>query len=125
MRFKNTILVCGLLMLVPCIQPKEETQRIELFGDYSYLRLNQVTPLKQPAASNGGGGGATVNLNRIWESRRVMGYWEYEFTKTVGAPIITPKGTIRPAPSIPSGNMFTYLFGPVVKGPLLADNAFW
>jgi hypothetical protein len=98
---------------------QEETQRIELFGEYSYLRFNPSLPHLNNRSFNGGGGGATFNLNRYLGIKgELMGYGSTSFTTTVGAPIITPKGTIPAGTFNSQGNMFTYLFGPVVKVPL-------
>jgi hypothetical protein len=98
---------------------QEETQRVELFGEYSYLRFNPTLPHLNNRSFNGGGGGATFNINRYLGIKgELMGYGSTSFTTTVDAPIATPKGTV-PAGTINSqGNMITYLFGPVVKLPL-------
>jgi len=48
----------------------------------------------------------------------LMGYGSTSFTTTVSAPIVTPKGTVPAGTFNSQGNMFTYLFGPVVKLPL-------
>jgi hypothetical protein len=119
MRFKNTIMFAALLLSSTVAFAQEETQRIELFGEYSYLRFNPSLPHLNNRSFNGGGGGATFNLNRYLGIKgELMGYGSTSFTTTVGAPIITPKGTIPAGTFNSQGNMFTYLFGPVVKLPL-------
>jgi Outer membrane protein beta-barrel domain len=119
MRFKNTIMFAALLLSSTVAFAQEETQRIELFGEYSYLRFNPSLPHLNNRSFNGGGGGATFNLNRYLGIKgELMGYGSTSFTTTVGAPIITPKGTIPAGTFNSQGNMFTYLFGPVVKVPL-------
>jgi hypothetical protein len=98
---------------------QEETQRVELFGEYSYLRFNPTLPRLNNRSFNGGGGGATFNINRYLGIKgELMGYGSTSFTTTVSAPIITPKGTVPAGTFNSQGNMFTYLFGPVVKLPL-------
>lgn len=119
MRFKNTIMFAALLLSSTVAFAQEETQRIELFGEYSYLRFNPSLPHLNNRSFNGGGGGATFNLNRYLGIKgELMGYGSTSFTTTVGAPIITPKGTVPAGTFNSQGNMFTYLFGPVVKVPL-------
>ena len=119
MRFKNTIMFAALLLSSTVAFAQEETQRIELFGEYSYLRFNPTLPHLNNRSFNGGGGGATFNINRYLGIKgELMGYGSTSFTTTVGAPIITPKGTIPAGTFNSQGNMFTYLFGPVVKVPL-------
>ena len=119
MRFKNTIMFAALLLSSTVAFAQEETQRIELFGEYSYLRFNPSLPHLNNRSFNGGGGGATFNLNRYLGIKgELMGYGSTSFTTTVGAPIITPKGTVPAGTFNSQGNMFTYLFGPVVKLPL-------
>jgi len=98
---------------------QEETQRVELFGEYSYLRFNPTIPRLNNRSFNGGGGGATFNINRYLGIKgELMGYGSTSFTTTVSAPIVTPKGTVPAGTFNSQGNMFTYLFGPVVKLPL-------
>jgi hypothetical protein len=98
---------------------QEETQRVELFGEYSYLRFNPTLPHLNNRSFNGGGGGATFNINRYLGIKgELMGYGSTSFTTTVDAPIATPKGTVPAGTFNSQGNMFTYLFGPVVKLPL-------
>jgi hypothetical protein len=119
MRFKNTIMFAAFLLSSTVAFAQEETQRIELFGEYSYLRFNPSLPHLNNRSFNGGGGGATFNLNRYLGIKgELMGYGSTSFTTTVGAPIITPKGTVPAGTFNSQGNMFTYLFGPVVKVPL-------
>ena len=119
MSFKNTIMFAALLLSSTVAFAQEETQRIELFGEYSYLRFNPTLPHLNNRSFNGGGGGATFNLNRYLGIKgELMGYGSTSFTTTVGAPITTSKGTIPAGTFNSQGNMFTYLFGPVVKLPL-------
>jgi hypothetical protein len=46
-----------------------------------------------------------------------MGYGSTTFGINVTSPIVTPKGTIPVGNFNTQGNMFTYLFGPVIKVP--------
>jgi hypothetical protein len=119
MRFRNTILLVATLLSGTVAFAQEETQRVEVFGEYSYLRFNPTLPHLNNRSFNGGGGGATFNITRYFGIKgELMGYGSTSFTTTVGAPIVTPKGTIPAGTFNSQGNMFTYLFGPVVKVPL-------
>jgi hypothetical protein len=119
MRFRNTIMFAALLLSSTVAFAQEETQRVELFGEYSYLRFNPTLPHLNNRSFNGGGGGATFNFTRyLGIKAELMGYGSTSFTTTVDAPIATPKGTVPAGTFNSQGNMFTYLFGPVVKVPL-------
>jgi len=119
MRFRNTIMFAAVLLSSTVAFAQEETQRVELFGEYSYLRFNPTLPHLNNRSFNGGGGGATFNINHyLGIKAELMGYGSTSFTTTVDAPIATPKGTIPAGTFNSQGNMFTYLFGPVVKVPL-------
>ena len=119
MRFRNTIMFAAILLSSTVAFAQEETQRVELFGEYSYLRFNPTIPRLNNRSFNGGGGGATFNINRYLGIKgELMGYGSTSFTTTVSAPIVTPKGTVPACTFNSQGNMFTYLFGPVVKLPL-------
>ena len=119
MRFRNTIMFAAILLSSTVAFAQEETQRVELFGEYSYLRFNPTLPRLNNRSFNGGGGGATFNINRYLGIKgELMGYGSTSFTTTVSAPIVTPKGTVPAGTFNSQGNMFTYLFGPVVKLPL-------
>jgi Outer membrane protein beta-barrel domain len=119
MRFRNTILLAATLLSGTVAFAQEETQRVEVFGEYSYLRFNPTLPHLNNRSFNGGGGGATFNITRYLGIKgELMGYGSTSFTTTVGAPIVTPRGTVPAGTFNSQGNMFTYLFGPVVKLPL-------
>ena len=119
MRFRNTIMFAAILLSSTVAFAQEETQRVELFGEYSYLRFNPTLPHLNNRSFNGGGGGATFNINHyLGIKAELMGYGSTSFTTTVDAPIATPKGTVPAGTFNSQGNMFTYLFGPVVKVPL-------
>lgn len=120
MKFRNTILLAAATLLFGTVTfAQEETQRVELFGEYSYLRFNPTLPHLNNRSFNGGGGGVTFNLTRMFGIKgELMGYGSTSFTTTIGAPIITSRGTIPAGTFNSQGNMFTYLFGPVVKLPM-------
>jgi len=94
--------------------------KFEVYGEYSYLRFNPTVFGINSRSFNGGGGGATWYFAKIFGIKgEFMGYGSTTFTKVVSSPVILPNGGIIPAGSYTSqGNMFTYLFGPVVKIPI-------
>ena len=119
MRFRNTILLAATLLSGTVSFAQEEPQRVEVFGEYSYLRFNPTLPHLNNRSFNGGGGGATFNITRYLGIKgELMGYGSTTFTTTVDAPIVTPRGTVPAGTFSSQANMFTYLFGPVVKVPL-------
>jgi hypothetical protein len=124
MRFRNTIMFAALLLSSTVAFAQEETQRIELFGEYSYLRFNPTLPHLNNRSFNGGGGGATFNINHyLGIKAELMGYGSTTFsiTNSSSTPVVTPHiaNAVIPVGTFSSqGNMFTYLFGPVVKLPM-------
>jgi hypothetical protein len=94
--------------------------RFEVYGEYSYLRFNPTVFGLNSRSFNGGGGGATWYFAKILGVKGdFMGYGSTTFTKTFNTSVIVPGGGVIPAGTYTTqGNMFTYLFGPVVKIPI-------
>jgi outer membrane immunogenic protein len=94
--------------------------KFELYGEYSYLRFNPTVFGLNSRSFNGGGGGATWYFAKILGIKgEFMGYGSTSFTKTFNTSVTLPGGGIIPAGTYTSqGNMFTYLFGPVLKIPI-------
>jgi hypothetical protein len=94
--------------------------KFEVYGEYSYLRFNPTTFGLNSRSFNGGGGGATWYFAKILGVKAdFMGYGSTSFTKTFSSSVTLPNGGVIPAGSYTSqGNMFTYLFGPVVRIPI-------
>jgi hypothetical protein len=93
--------------------------KLELYGEYSYLRFNPTVTGLNSRSFNGGGGGVTWYFLKILGIKGdFMGYGSTTFTRVVSSPIVTPVGTIPAGTFTTQGNMFTYLFGPVVKIPV-------
>jgi hypothetical protein len=89
--------------------------RFEVFGQYSYLHFNPTLTGLQSRSFNGGGGGVQVNFGRFLGIKaEFMGYGSTRWTVTNPAPIVTTQGTIPTGVYTSNGNIFTYLFGPVV-----------
>jgi hypothetical protein len=118
MKIKNVMLVL-LTLFVAKSAFAQDYSRVEGFVEYSYLRFNPGISQLHSRSFNGGGGGIDVNLTRNFGIKaEFMGYGSTNFTTTFTSPIITSRGIIPPGTYSSQGNMFTYLFGPVVKFPV-------
>jgi hypothetical protein len=97
----------------------QDVSRFDVFGEYSYLRFNPGISQLHDRSFNGGGGGFDVNFAHIFAIKaEFMGYGSTSFTTTFNVPVVTPHGTIPAGTYSSHGNMFTYMFGPVVKVPI-------
>ena len=133
MRVKYTILV-GVTLLAKTAFSQEEPSKVDFYGVYSYLRFNPTLPGVQSHNLNGGGAGATFFLDKYFGVKgELMGYetaiWAATFPSRLVAtpPVVTPHGTtaIVPAGTYSArANMFTYLFGPVVRIPMKKATVF-
>jgi hypothetical protein len=90
-----------------------------VFLEYSYLHFSPTVTGIQSRSFNGGGGGAQLNFLKIFGIKaEFMGYGNTTFTRIVPSDIIVPGGTIPAGTYTSNGDMFTYLFGPVLRIPL-------
>lgn len=120
MKVGNSILVAVMLL---CGTVAFTQDRLEVFGEYSYLRFNPSLAGFSGVHNrsfNGGGGGVQLNFAKIFGIKgEVMGYGNTSFTQTLTSPVILPGGGVIPAGTYTSqSNMFTYLFGPVLRIPI-------
>src|SRR5215472_861374 len=95
-------------------------QRADVFGEYSYLHFSPTLANSNSQGFNGGGGGADLYFLKILGIKAdFMAYSTTSFTTTINSNVITSGGTIIPAGTYTAqGDMFTYLFGPLVRIPL-------
>jgi outer membrane protein with beta-barrel domain len=108
---------------------QEEPAKIDLYGEYSYLRFNPTLTGLPSRNFNGGGGGATLFFNDHFGVKgELMGYGSTTWTATFPAQlVVTPHGITE---TIPAGtfssnaNMLTYQFGPVVRMPMHSVTVF-
>jgi len=123
MKLTNTTLVGFLLLfgtaaLAQKQQAQEPPPKADVFLVYSYLRFNPTLPAARNRSYNGGGGGFTFFMGKYFGLKgEFMGYASTTFTTTVTAPVITSRGTIPVGTFSSQANMFTYMFGPVVRLP--------
>jgi hypothetical protein len=82
--------------------------RFEIGGEYSCLRFSPTITGVGPRSFNGGGGDVQLNFLKLFAIKAdFMGYGSTTFTKTSMGHTYTA-----------TGNMFTYLFGPVFRIPI-------
>lgn len=121
MNFKKAILA-GVLLLFGSSVYAQDTQKVEVFGEYSYLRFNPTLSYLKNRSFNGGGGGVQYNFTQYFGFKgELMGYGSTNFTIPAGTyniPKLSPDPIVLGAPITTKGDMFTYLFGPVVRVPV-------
>lgn len=121
MRIRNAMLL-GVVMLFATSAYAQDDKKLEVFGEYSYLRFNPTLSYLKNRSFNGGGGGVQYNFNHyLGIKAEFMGYGSTNFTIPAGTyniPKLSPNPIVLSAPITTQGNMFTYLFGPVVRVPL-------
>jgi hypothetical protein len=102
----------AVLLLLGSAARAQEIPKAELAGDYSFVRYAPSAAYTQGHSLNGGGGTFKYNIGPLFGiAMDLQGYNSN-----------TVKFSIPPNPKFPygasgsvSGNLFTYLFGPVVK----------
>ena len=94
-------------------------QRADVFGEYSYVHFSPTIGGLSSVSLNGGGGGADLYFLKILGIKAdFMKYASTTFTRTYNTPVTIPgKGTIPAGTYSVQGDMFTYLFGPVLRLP--------
>lgn len=128
MTLRYAILI-GTTLFASAAFSQEEPAKIDLYGEYSYLRFNPTLTGLPSRNFNGGGGGATFFFNDHFGVKgELMGYGSTTWTATFPAQlVVTPHGAseIVPAGTFSSNaNMFTYQFGPVVRIPMHSVTVF-
>ena len=95
-------------------------QRADVYADYSYLHFSPTITGLNSRSFNGGGAGADLYFLKIFGIKAdFQGYGSTTFTRTYTTPVIVPgRGTIPAGTYTSQGNMFTYLFGPILRIPL-------
>jgi hypothetical protein len=106
------------MILLACTSASAQ-DRFEIYGVYSYLHFSPTITGVQSRSFNGGGGGATLYFLKIFGLKAdFMGYGSTSFTQTYNSPVIIPgRGSIPAGTYTSQGDMFTYLFGPVLRIP--------
>jgi opacity protein-like surface antigen len=117
MKITRTILLAA-ITLIGISAPAQD--RFELYGDYSYLHFSPTLTGLSARSFNGGGAGVQLNFLKILGIKGdFQGYGSTTFTRTYDTSVNLPNGGYIPAGTYTTqGNMFTYLFGPVIRIPL-------
>jgi opacity protein-like surface antigen len=99
----------AVILLCSAVASAQETDKIEITGDYSYLRFNPGLPSYFNSQNlNGGGGQATFFLNGwLGIAADLQGYGSY-------TQCLKPSNPLG-ATGCASANLFTYTFGPQIK----------
>jgi hypothetical protein len=120
MKLRRVVLTLAPLLFVTATAAMAQSdEKFDLYGDYSYIQFNPSLTGVQSRAYNGGGGGVQWNLLPFLGIRAdFQGYGSTSWTVSYAGPVVTPHGTIPAGTYTTQGNMFTYLFGPVVRVPL-------
>jgi opacity protein-like surface antigen len=116
MRIRRAILF-GTVLLASV---SASAQRADVFGEYSYLHFSPTIGGLSSRSFNGGGGGADLYFLKIFGIKAdFMQYASTTFTRTYPTPVIVAgRGAIPAGTYTTQGDMFTYLFGPVLRIPL-------
>lgn len=128
MKLRYAILI-GATLLAKAGFSQEEASKVDLYGEYSFLRFNPTLTGLQSRNFNGGGGGATFFFGKYFGVKGdLMGYASTTWTVTFPSQlVVTPHGTNAIVPAgkySASGDMFTYQFGPVIRMPWHAATLF-
>jgi hypothetical protein len=94
----------------------QDGDRVEVTGEYSFVRFNPSLPAIQNRNFNGGGVDASFFLRPAFGVKAdLMFYGSTNFTTTFPA-TVTSAGIIPAGTYSANGTLKTYLFGPIVKG---------
>jgi hypothetical protein len=109
---RNAMVIAALILACGVVAWTQETPKTELDLDYSFARYAPSASYTKGHSLNGGGGRFVFNVNRwLGLGMDLQGYNSNTNTFTIPATTNFPNGATRTA----SGNLFTYLFGPVIK----------
>ena len=110
--FRNAMRVAALIFACGLVAWTQEAPKAELDPDYSFARYAPSAKYTKGHSLNGGGGRLVFNVNRwLGLGADLQGYNSNTNTFTIPPTTNFPNGVSGTA----SGNLFTYLFGPVIK----------
>lgn len=116
---RSAALILAAMMFTATAFAQDGAPKWEVYGNYSYMQFNPTLSGLQSRAFNGGGGGIAYNFGKFFAVKGdFQGYGSTQTSFTVSGPTVTPHGTIPSGTFNSDGNMFTYLFGPVVGARL-------
>jgi hypothetical protein len=111
LKLTNILVLLGMLLLSMATWA-QEWPKVEVGGDYSYLRFAPSGPYTSGHSLNGGGGSLVYNWNEYLGLKMdLQGYTSNTTSFAIPPTVTFPNGLIGNV----QGNMFTYLFGPQLK----------
>jgi opacity protein-like surface antigen len=119
MKMKSLLLLMGIATVMePALFAQEAPNKVDVFLEYSYLRFNPTIPHANNRSFNGGGGEVTFNISSAFGIKaEFLGYGSTTWSTTLTSPLVTRRGIVPAGTYSTQANMFTYLFGPVVRFP--------
>lgn len=105
----------ALAMAVPAVA-QSEGDKVEITGDYSYVRFNPTLPHIQNRSFNGGGFDASFFLRPAFGVKADLQFYGSTTFTTTFPPTVTSAGIIPAGTYSSNGTFKTYLFGPIIKG---------
>jgi opacity protein-like surface antigen len=104
---RRIAILFGVVLMFGTTALAQDAPKVEATGDYSYFRVNPGLPSYFNSQNlNGGGGDITFFLKPMLGFKAdLQGYGSFTQCTKPGAPIS----------GCASGNLFTYMFGPVLK----------
>jgi hypothetical protein len=112
MRTTKIILSAASIVLLVVAAAAQEFPKVEVGGNYSYLRFAPSGPYTKGHSLNGGGGSVVYNWNEYLGIKAdLQGYTSNTTGFNIPANPTFPNGLNGNV----QGNMFTYLFGPQFK----------
>jgi outer membrane protein with beta-barrel domain len=110
----TVLLAVAFLIALPALA--QEAPKVEITGDYTYLRFNATLPALNNRNLNGGGGDISFFLSPYFAGKaEFMFYGSTDYTTTFGSPLVTAQGIVPAGTYSANGTMKTFLFGPVIK----------
>lgn len=104
----------AVVLSIPAIA-QSDPPKVELTGDYSYVRFNPTLPRIQNRNFNGGGFDLSFFLRPAFGVKAdLQFYGSTNFTTTFGT-VVTSRGIIPAGTYSANGSLKTYLFGPIFK----------
>jgi opacity protein-like surface antigen len=104
-------LVCALA--IPAVA--QDAPKVEVTGDYSYVRFNPTLPRIQNKSFNGGGFDLSFFLRPALGIKADLQFYGSTTFTTTFPTTVTSRGIIPAGTYSSNGSFQTYLFGPIVK----------
>jgi opacity protein-like surface antigen len=113
----RTAVVFAMILLSAICSRAQDSSKIEITGNYSYIHANPQNNNIIPTFSlNGGGGSVALYITKmIGIEAEFEGYGSYTHNFTIPASSLFCNNEGSPCPVSAQGNLFTYNIGPIAK----------